>query len=163
VPKRVVCSLLVTAVAVALLSVAAPRARSGASAAATLEVAYNKKLKRKIVVDAKGRTLYMFVRDTKGVPTCIPQRDRQCAAAWPGLKTFDQPTAGRGISASLVGGGARPDGTLQVAYNNHPLYYFHGGYGVRGDKKAGQIRGQGLGGLWRVLSPKGKPIRKVPA
>ena len=55
---------------------------------------YNKKLKQKIVVDAKGRTLYMFARDTKGFPTCLPQRDRLCAVAWPGLKTVDQPTAG---------------------------------------------------------------------
>jgi predicted lipoprotein with Yx(FWY)xxD motif len=163
VPKRVVCALLVTAVAVALLSVAAPRARSVASAAATLHVTYNQKLKRKIVVDAKGRTLYMFASDTKGYPTCIPKRDQQCAVAWPGLKTADQPTAGRGISASLVGAAGLPDGTLQVTYNNHPLYHFHGGYGVRGDKKAGQIRGQGLGALWWVLSPEGKPIRKVPA
>ena len=162
-PKRIVFSMLAAALVAAPLSAAAPGVRSSASAAARLKVAYNKKLKRSIVVDARGMSLYMFARETKGYAVCTPQRDRPCAAVWLALKTTDQPTAGRGISASLVGGAAWPNGTLQVSYNNHPLYYFHGGRGLpEGDRKPVQIRGQGIGALWWVLSPKGKPIKKIP-
>jgi predicted lipoprotein with Yx(FWY)xxD motif len=162
-PKRLVLGLLATALAAAPLSAAAPGARLGATAVARLKVAYNKKLKRSIVVDARGMTLYMFARETKGYSLCTPSRDRQCAEVWPALKTDDQPTAGRRISASLVGGAGWPDGTLQVAYNNHPLYYFHGGHGfAAGDRRPGQVRGQGIGALWWVLSPKGKPIKQIP-
>ena len=161
-PKKLALGLLATALVAAPLSAAAAGARSDATAATTLRVAYNKKLERSIVVDARGMSLYMFARETKGYPVCLPSRDRRCAEVWPALKTADQPTAGRGISASLVGTAAWPDGTLQVTYNNHPLYHFHGGHGFSaGDRRPGQVRGQGIGGLWWVLSPKGKPIKEI--
>ena len=46
---------------------------------------------------------------------------------------------------------ARPDGTMQVAYNGIPLYYF------AGDTKAGDTTGQGKNGKWFVASPTGAP------
>ena len=42
---------------------------------------------------------------------------------------------------------ARPDGTMQVAYNGAPIYYFSG------DAKAGETNGQGAGGKWFVAAP----------
>ena len=118
---------------------------------ATTLVVYNKKLKRSIVVDARGLSLYMFASDTPGSPpACIPQRDPVCADIWPALTTADRPIAGKGIRSALLSTSTWPDGTtLQVTYNGHPLYYFHGGHGFSaGDRKAGQIRGQGVAALW---------------
>jgi predicted lipoprotein with Yx(FWY)xxD motif len=62
-----------------------------------------------------------------------------------------------GASASLLGTTARSDGTTQVTYNGHPLYYFVG------DTKAGDTMGEGstaFGAGWDVLSPAGDKIEK---
>lgn len=42
---------------------------------------------------------------------------------------------------------AREDGTLQVAYNGMPLYYF------ANDAVAGETNGQGIGGFWFIAQP----------
>ena len=158
---RIVSSLVATALIAAVVSAAAPGAPSGVSATPTLKVAFNKKLKRKIVVAAHGRTLYMYTADKNGTPTCTPELDQRCARAWPPLKVTGTPTAGKGIKASLLGTVTTAHG-IQVTYNKHPLYFWHGGFGLAGDRKPGQIRGQGVAAVWFVLSPKGTAIRKVP-
>jgi predicted lipoprotein with Yx(FWY)xxD motif len=130
------------------------------SATAVVKVASNAKLKRAIVVDGSGRTLYMFTSDKRGRPTCTPERDSLCARVWPALTSDGPPRAGRGVKASLLATTALANGKQQVTYNRHPLYYFRGiaGY-IPGDRKAGQVRGQGIEARWWVLSPKGSPIR----
>jgi predicted lipoprotein with Yx(FWY)xxD motif len=162
--KRILPLLIAGALVAGLtVSVGAAAAPSRSSATAKLKIAFNKKLKRWIVVDARGISLYMFQIETDGTPVCTPQQDPRCAVLWPPLTTVDPPIAGRGIRASLLGTATWPDGTLQVTYRRHPLYYFHGGNGFsRGDRRAGQIRGQGIAAVWWVLSPKGKAIRRIP-
>lgn len=125
-----------------------------------VKLALNKKLKRSIVVDGSGRTLYMFTPD-KGAPSsCTPERDSACARSWPPLITDGAPIAGRGIKSSLLATTPLADGRQQVMYNRHPLYYFRGIPGfIGGDRKAGHVRGQGQHALWWVLSAKGRPIR----
>jgi predicted lipoprotein with Yx(FWY)xxD motif len=123
-----------------------------------VKVAYNKTLKKSIVVDGSGRTLYMFTEDTRGVAkVCTPQGPygSDCPTIWPPLRSQGTPVAGKGINASLFGITKRTDGIRQVTYNRHPLYYFHGGLGAgAGDKKPGDEHGQGFFGEWYVLSPK---------
>lgn len=158
--------LLVAVAAVAMLLVAAcggstpstagaspspsPVATPSPSAAATgtsIAVASNSKLGQ-ILVDGKGITVYLFVKDTGTSSTCYTT----CAQIWPPVLTTGAPQAGAGATASLLGTTMRTDGTVEVTYAGHPLYYF-----VQ-DKQAGDATGQGVdgfGGLWWVLTPSG--------
>ncbi|MFB7269102.1 hypothetical protein [Streptomyces sp. NPDC056244] len=106
-----------------------------------------------ILVDDKGRTLYLFEADKTKQSTC---KDG-CAKAWPpGLVLTGTPKAGTGgVRANLLSTTTRSDGTKQVTYNNHPLYRFEG------DKKPGETNGQGLtafGAKWYVVDTAGKAI-----
>ncbi|GLW96387.1 hypothetical protein Misp02_04740 [Microtetraspora sp. NBRC 16547] len=107
----------------------------------------------KILVDGRGRTLYLFEADKGTSSTCYST----CATAWPPLTTTGKPQAGSGASPALLGTTARTDHTTQVTYNGHPLYYFVT------DVKPGDITGQGddsFGAKWYVLDPKGNKIEK---
>ena len=106
-----------------------------------------------ILVDGRGLTLYLFEADKTAGSTCYSS----CATNWPPLLTQGTPVAGMGAVQSLLGTSTRRDGSIQVTYNNRPLYYFVA------DKKPGDLRGQGIdafGGGWYVLSPSGVKIDK---
>ena len=105
------------------------------------------------LTDASGKTLYLYTPDTSSKSTCYAQ----CIAFWPPLLASGAPTAGRGATASLLGTSSRTDGTTQVTYNGHPLYYF------KGDKSAGDTSGQGKQGIWFVVSPTGKQVGSAAA
>ena len=107
-----------------------------------------------ILVNSKGLTLYMFVPDKRKKVTC----KGSCAVIWPylKLKSGQKPTAGGAAKKSLLGT-YKVAGGLVVSYNRWPLYTYIT------DKKPGQTTGQGVdnsGGLWYVLSPSGKVIKK---
>jgi len=154
--KSKALTVLLAAVLISALVVSA-MARGGESVGTVVKVAFNKKLKRSIVVDGKGWTVYMFTADTSGTPNCTAALLPSCPKVWPPVKTKGAPVAGKGIIASKLGTTAYPGGITQVTYNRHPLYYFRG---PGADKKPGDVRGQGNAQLWYVLSPKGKPIRR---
>jgi predicted lipoprotein with Yx(FWY)xxD motif len=132
-----------------------------ATATAEVKVRFNKKLKRPILVDAGGFTLYMFIDDSRSEATCVGDLPAAgCGKIWPPLTTDGAPRAGAGAITALLGTVKRPDGLVQVTYNGHPLYYFHGGYEkLRPDSRPGNVHGQGVEYSWWVLSPRGKPIR----
>jgi hypothetical protein len=78
-----------------------------------------------------------------------------CAGAWPPVPASGTVTAGSGVTASDLGTITRSDGTKQVTYDSHPLYYF------AGDSAAGQTSGQGsdgFGAKWWLVSPAGAQI-----
>jgi predicted lipoprotein with Yx(FWY)xxD motif len=105
----------------------------------------------KILVDSRGRSLYLFEKDTGPKSTCFSA----CASAWPPFRTNGKPTAGTGVKASLLGTTTRSDGNPEVTYNGHPLYYY------AGDQKAGDTNGQDLnqfGASWYVVSAAGKKV-----
>ena len=105
----------------------------------------------KVLVDAEGRTLYLFEADTSAKSTC----DGDCATAWPPLTTEGKPKAGKGVEAGKLGTGARSDGTRGVTYNGHPLYRYEK------DEKPGDTKGQDVdefGAEWYVLGPDGKKV-----
>src|SRR5713226_3667476 len=123
---------------------------SPSPAAATIAVATNSKLGQ-ILVDGKGITVYLFVKDTGQSSTCYTS----CAQVWPPVLTNGAPVAGTGATASLLGTTTRTDGKTEVTYNGHPLYYFVT------DKKPGDTTGQGVtsfGEIWYVMSPAGPAI-----
>jgi predicted lipoprotein with Yx(FWY)xxD motif len=105
----------------------------------------------KILVDSRGRSLYLFEKDTGPKSTCFSA----CASAWPPFRTNGKPMAGTGVKASLLGTTTRSDGNAEVTYNGYPLYYY------AGDQKAGDTNGQDLnqfGAPWYVVSPAGNKI-----
>jgi predicted lipoprotein with Yx(FWY)xxD motif len=104
-----------------------------------------------ILVDSRGRTLYLFAKDSGTKSTC----SGACAVAWPPLRASGKPTASGAAKASSLGTTPRSDGKPQVTYNGHPLY------GYQGDSKPGDTNGQGstgFGAPWYVLSPAGNEI-----
>ena len=106
----------------------------------------------KVLVDSQGRTLYLFEKDTTSKSMC----SGACATEWPPLTTSGKPTAGGGVTKSMLGTTKRSDGTAQVTYNGHPLYTFSA------DKKAGDATGQhvdAFGAEWYVLSTGGSKVQ----
>jgi predicted lipoprotein with Yx(FWY)xxD motif len=102
---------------------------------------------------AGGRPLYLWVADTNGKSVC----SGQCAKFWPPLTTKGKPVASGSAKASLLGTVKRSDGTTQVTYKNHPLYYF------LEDKTKGSFKGQGsdaFGADWWLVTPSGAAITK---
>jgi predicted lipoprotein with Yx(FWY)xxD motif len=143
-----------TAVAggLAICGAAALSANSETSSASNVNVA--KTRLGAILVDARGRSLYFFVPESKNVIVCT-STFQGCTTLWPPLMTTGKPHAGRSVKASLLATVHRtkPAGLL-VTYNGHPLYRYE--Y----DKRPGNVNGQGEYGEWYVLSPSGKPIAK---
>ena len=106
-----------------------------------------------VLVDPKGRTLYLFQKDSGTKSACFGA----CASLWPPLRATGKPTAGSGANASMVGTTARSDGKPQVTYNGHPLYLYSG------DQKPGDTNGEGLtafGGSWFALTPAGAEVSR---
>src|SRR5690242_3288752 len=66
----------------------------------------------RVVVDGRGRTLYLFEKDTRTHSACIGS----CTLYWPPLLTRGKPVAGPGARLSLLGTIRRADGTTQVTY-----------------------------------------------
>ncbi len=137
-------------------------ARSGVASArhatksATVTTKKIKKLGA-ILVNSRGRTLYMFVPDHQKKVTC----KGKCATYWPPLKVKkgQKPTAGGAAKKNLLGSDKNPSGGRVVTYNRWPLYTYIA------DSKPGQVNGQAInlnGGFWYVLSPAGKVIKKKP-
>ena len=110
-----------------------------------------------VLVDNKGLTVYMFVPDKRAKVTC----KGVCAAVWPPLmlpKGARARAAGK-AKARLLRSDPDPVGGRVVTYDGWPLYTYVG------DRAPGQATGQALnlnGGLWYVLTPSGKVIRRKP-
>ena len=96
-----------------------------------------------------GRTVYMLASDTRTHSTCTSG----CAGVWPPLITTGKPHAGTGIDASLLTTLVRNNGTRQVVYAGHPLYYYSG------DSQPGQDYGQcqTTPANWYILKGNGTP------
>jgi predicted lipoprotein with Yx(FWY)xxD motif len=95
-----------------------------------------------ILVDAKGLTVYVFDSDKNGMIACV----NACANTWPpvGLAAGAAlPTTGA-LAGDLTTV-ARPDGSQQVAYKGRPLYRF------ANDANPGDIKGDGLAGMWHAV------------
>jgi predicted lipoprotein with Yx(FWY)xxD motif len=133
----------------ALLVVTAHGATSTTSRGAL--VALRKTTLGSVLVDARGRTLYLFEKDRSGKSAC----NTACASYWPPLISGAQPRAGTGVHKSMLGITKRQDGRRQVTYAGHPLYTFVG------DRAAGQTTGEGqtnFGAGWYVLAATGRKI-----
>jgi predicted lipoprotein with Yx(FWY)xxD motif len=128
-------------------------AGSGSSAAAgmaSLNLASRGDL-GSVLVDSQGHTLYLFEADKTSTSTCAGA----CASAWPPAVVSGMPTAGAGVNARLIGTTKRADGTMELTYNNHPLYRFSG------DAAPTDAKGQdinGFGASWYVVTAAGQKV-----
>ena len=143
---------LIGIVAAAVLFVGLSTA-SGASdtASRTAAVSTAKTGLGKVIVNSRGRTLYLFEKDRRRHSAC----GGSCAAYWPPLLARGKPIAGGGAKQSLIGTIKRANGARQVTYAGHPLYTY-----VL-DTKRGQTKGEGstlFGAGWDALTPSGKKI-----
>jgi predicted lipoprotein with Yx(FWY)xxD motif len=101
-----------------------------------------------MLFDANKQAIYIFEQDPKGETVCYDE----CAEAWPPVFTDEEPAAGKGVKASLLGTVTRRDGKLQVTYAGKPLYFY-------AHEEPGEVRCHNVnlnGGLWWVVGPDGK-------
>lgn len=136
---------------------APPSAASSSPAASTAAGAEMKTASSsagQIVVDSKGMSLYFFTKDVKdsGTSACTGA----CLQAWPVFTTMSDAPGVDGVTGT-VGTIATPDGKKQVTLNGMPLYYY------AKDKAAGDVTGQGVGGVWYLVSPSGEMIKGAAA
>jgi predicted lipoprotein with Yx(FWY)xxD motif len=104
-----------------------------------------------LVAGPEKRTVYLFEADKGTTSTC----DGACASAWPPVTTEGKPMAAGGALNADLGTTKRSDGSEQITYKGHPLYYFEE------DKATGDTKGQGsdaFGAGWYVMKASGKKV-----
>jgi predicted lipoprotein with Yx(FWY)xxD motif len=100
-----------------------------------------------ILVDAEGFTLYAFLADTAGEPTCTGG----CAAAWPPVLVEGEPNVGD-LDPTVFSLVESPEGGQQLKAGDWPLYRY------AADQAPGDVNGQGADGAWYVVAPDGTVI-----
>ena len=101
-----------------------------------------------MIFDTRGQAIYLFDTETTERPRCYGA----CAEAWPPVLTDGQPVAAGTARDGLLGTTRRTDGTRQVTYGGHPLYFY-------AHEKPGQVLCHDVeefGGLWLVVTPTGE-------
>jgi predicted lipoprotein with Yx(FWY)xxD motif len=103
-----------------------------------------------ILFDGEDQAIYLFDKESGPKSECYGA----CAEAWPPVVTEGEPQAGPGAKAQLLGTTPRDDGSTQVTYNGHPLYYYV-------DDPKGEVLCHDVeefGGLWLVVDPAGNAV-----
>ena len=103
----------------------------------------------KIIVDGKGMTAYFYDRDTanSGKSVCTGG----CAATWPAITSASATPTVMGIAGTV---GTIPSSN-QLTINGRPIYTY------AQDRAPGTTAGQGVGGIWYVISPAGGEIKSA--
>jgi predicted lipoprotein with Yx(FWY)xxD motif len=100
-----------------------------------------------MLFDSRDQAIYLFEKESGPKPECYGE----CAEAWPPVLTEGDPVAGKGTDQSLLGTTKRDDGSTQVTYNGHPLYFY-------AHEAPGEVRCHNIdlnGGIWAVVQPNG--------
>ena len=132
-----------------------PSSATSMDAGAAVSISTHKGPMGTYLTGANGRSLYLFAGDTGGTSACYGA----CATNWPPLVGASAQTSGAANDAE-TGTITRSDGSTQITYGGHPLYYY------AGDSKAGETNGQGIdanGGKWWLVAPTGQPVSAAPA
>ncbi len=126
-------------------------ASGGASASGATVIKTASSSAGTVLTDGSGRAVYLWVKDSGGMSACTGA----CAGAWPPVTTTGAATASGSAKASDLGTITRSDGSKQVTYDGHPLYYFSG------DSGPGTATGQGsdgFGAKWWLVAPTGSDV-----
>jgi predicted lipoprotein with Yx(FWY)xxD motif len=107
-----------------------------------------------IVVADQGLSVYYFTKDTKDSGTSACTGD--CLVAWPPVTSTTATPTVNGVTGK-IGTIPTTDGKMQVTINGMPIYY------SAKDQGPGDINGQGVGGVWYLVSPSGEMITAPPA
>jgi predicted lipoprotein with Yx(FWY)xxD motif len=129
---------------------------SGASSSGGTVITTAKSSAGTFLTNGSGRAVYLWVKDTGDMSNC----NGACAGAWPPVTTTATATASGSAKASDIGTITRSDGTKQVTYDGHPLYYFSG------DSGPGTATGQGsdgFGAKWWLVAPTGSDVTAAVA
>ena len=124
---------------------------AGASSSGGTVITTAKSSAGTVLATSSGRAVYLWVKDTGDMSNC----NGACAGAWPPVTTTATATASGSAKASDIGTITRSDGTKQVTYDGHPLYYFSG------DSGPGTATGQGsdgFGAKWWLVAPTGSDV-----
>ncbi len=151
----VAAGLLAAACGSAAGSTAAGTPASSASTTATV-IESHAGSAGSFLTNGSGRAVYLWAADSMNKSTC----SGACAGAWPPVTTKGSVTAADGAKAADLGTITRSDGSKQVTYNGHPLYFF------AGDSGPGQTNGQGstsFGAKWWLVTPAGTKITVADA
>jgi predicted lipoprotein with Yx(FWY)xxD motif len=148
-----VLAILIAGIAVIVLAVGGGSAKTAPqhAAAAGSAISIRTTPLGGTLVDANGRTLYLFAGDR----TNVSRLSGAGLSVWPRFIATGLVKASNGAQAAKIGTITSPSGIRQVTYNGHPLYYYVG------DSAPGSTRGQGLnqfGALWYVLGPAGNAV-----
>lgn len=100
-----------------------------------------------MLFDADDQAIYIWEREPTDEPTCYDD----CEAAWPPVLTDGEPVATGDVRPRLLGTTKRRDGSVQVTYGGHPLYYY--AHEAPGEVKCHNVATHG--GLWWVVRPDG--------
>jgi predicted lipoprotein with Yx(FWY)xxD motif len=114
-------------------------------------VKHASKLGTILAVGSKKMTVYMFEGDHGASSSCTGA----CASVWPPVTSTGAATAAGAANSADLGTITRSDGTTQVTYKGHPLYFF------AKDKDSGDAYGQGVKGFgsdWYVIAPSGNKV-----
>lgn len=138
-------ALLAVAAAGVAMAMAATSSSSG-----TVKAAHSSKFGT-LLVSSSGMTLYHYTPDSLRSIKCTAA----CTPLWPPLTVAagTKPKAGAGSSAAKLSTVKRPDGKTQVTYAGLTLYRYSG------DKRAGQVNGEGFEGKWFAVSSAGKLVK----
>jgi predicted lipoprotein with Yx(FWY)xxD motif len=138
--------------ALALAGCGSSDSAGGSTPAAGSDIGTAKTTLGNIVVDGKGMTAYYFDKDTanSGKSVCTGQ----CASMWPAITSSSAKPKVDGVTGTV----ATIAATKQITIDGRPIYTYSD------DKSPGDVKGQGTGGIWYVVSPAGKEItKKAPA
>lgn len=121
-----------------------------ATATAAVDLMTASSAKGDIVVDGKGMSVYYFTKDVKdsGKSAC----EGGCLAAWPPVTTTSDKPVVEGVTGT-IGTITTADGKKQITVNGMPVYYF------AKDTAPGEVKGQGVNGVWYLVSPSGEMIK----
>ncbi len=103
----------------------------------------------KMLFDRSGQAIYLFEKEAGPRAACYGP----CAEAWPPVLTKGQPRAVGGARQGLLGTTTRKDGSHQVTYAGHPLYYY--AHEDKGEVLCHDV--EQFGALWLVVQPNGRP------
>jgi predicted lipoprotein with Yx(FWY)xxD motif len=101
-----------------------------------------------MLFDERGQAIYLFDKETSHTAQCYDE----CATEWPPVLTEGPPEATGDVDEGLLDTTERDDGSLQVTYNGHPLYFY-------ADEDPGEVLCHDVddfGGTWLVVTPEGE-------
>jgi predicted lipoprotein with Yx(FWY)xxD motif len=108
------------------------------------------------LININQAALYRF--DTDTINPSKSNCNDACAAKWPPVTIQQNGNVYlAGVDPKKVGAIRRADGDIQITIGGHPIYRF------AGDTKVGDLNGQGVGGTWFAVGPKGEKVTGRPS